>query len=480
MLGEHVGTVGTTLLLVGGFVAKAGAAGSVDPMMHMMRNLFTTTYTDGDACPAEDAACVASASCLACNDAYMAAFSGCAASLTSTFTCDDLAEAMCCAAEGCEDNEEFADIMGCINGDLGCGVIDIGDCAGGGSTAISGSDTTTDSTSTTETDCPTEISACNADSECVTCTQSYVDAVEGCFESATGSTCDDVEEAVCCAVDGCEDNEALNDLLACINAESTCSIDIGDCAADGSRAISGSGTTTYTDGTASDTTTETDGTASDTTTDTDGSASDTTTDTDGTASDTTTDTDGSASDTTTDTDGTASDTTTDTDGSASDTTTDTDGTASDTTTDTDGSASDTTTDTDGTASDTTTDTDGSASDTTTDTDGTASDTTTDTDGTASDTTTDTDGTASHTTTDTDGTASDTTTDTNGAAADDSDDTSDTIPFPVGGDEEDEEDSDADADAANNVFSAASAAAMGSSTAVWLIAAAAPGLWRRFQ
>ncbi|CAN0070118.1 unnamed protein product, partial [Ectocarpus sp. 12 AP-2014] len=258
MRGEHVGTVGTTLLLVGGFVAKPGAAGSVDPMMHMMRNLFTTTYTDGDACPDEDDACLASSSCLACNDAYMAAYSDCAASLTSTSTCDDLAEAMCCAAEGCEDNEEFADIMGCINGDLGCGVIDIGDCAGGGSPAISGSDTTTDSTSTTETDCPNEISACYADSECVTCTQSYVDAVEGCFESATGSTCDDVEDAVCCAVDGCEDNEALNDLLACINAESTCSIDIGDCAADGSRAISGSSTTTDTDDAVIDTTTETD------------------------------------------------------------------------------------------------------------------------------------------------------------------------------------------------------------------------------
>ena len=101
MRGEHVGKVGTTLLLVGGFVAKAGAAGSFDPMVHMMRNLFTTTYTDGDACPNEDDACVASASCLACNEAYMAAFSDCAASLTSTSTCDDLVDAMCCAVEGC-------------------------------------------------------------------------------------------------------------------------------------------------------------------------------------------------------------------------------------------------------------------------------------------------------------------------------------------------------------------------------------------
>ncbi|CAN0034105.1 unnamed protein product, partial [Ectocarpus sp. 4 AP-2014] len=151
-------------------------------------------------------------------------------------------------------------------------------------------------------------------------------------------------DAVCCAVDGCEDNEALNDLLACINAESTCSVDIGDCAADGSRGISDS------------------------------------------------------------------------------------------------------------------------------------DTTTDTDDAVIDTTTDTDGTASDTTTDTDGTASDAITDTDSAAADD---TSDAIPFPVGDDEEDDEDSDADADAANTESSATSAAAMGSSTAVWLIAAAAPSLWRRF-
>ncbi|CAM9620263.1 unnamed protein product [Ectocarpus sp. 13 AM-2016] len=159
---------------------------------------------------------------------------------------------MCCAVEGCEHNEEFTDIMGCIHADIGCGYIDLGDC----STAISGSDTTTDSTFTTETDCPTEISACKADSECVICTQSYVDAVEGCFDSAAASTCDDIEEAVCCAVDGCEDNEALNDLLVCINAESTCSIDNGDCAADGSRGISNSDTTTDTDGTAIDTTTD--------------------------------------------------------------------------------------------------------------------------------------------------------------------------------------------------------------------------------
>ncbi|CAN0253618.1 unnamed protein product [Ectocarpus sp. 8 AP-2014] len=33
---------------------------------------------------------------------------------------------------------------------------------------------------------------------------------------------------MCCAVDGCEDNDALNDLLGCLNGD-TCPIDIGDC-----------------------------------------------------------------------------------------------------------------------------------------------------------------------------------------------------------------------------------------------------------
>ncbi|CAB1105000.1 unnamed protein product [Ectocarpus sp. CCAP 1310/34] len=158
--------------------------------------------------------------------------------------------------------------------DTGCSV-DIGDCATAGSVAISGSDTTTDTdstgyltssatTSTTDTgfpidtttnstytsmttsECAIELEACKADGECIVCTQSYVDTMDGCFASATGSICDDLEGAVCCAVDGCEDIDALNDHLACINADSTCFIDIGDCAMDGSAAIFISDTTTDT------------------------------------------------------------------------------------------------------------------------------------------------------------------------------------------------------------------------------------------
>ncbi|CAN0470964.1 unnamed protein product [Ectocarpus sp. 12 AP-2014] len=242
MRGEHGGIVAKALLLVGGFVAKACAEGSNISMDHMMRQLYSSSAV----CADEADACIASTSCVSCDETYFENFDGCFASFSSASTCDDFVDALCCTVEGCEDNEEFADIMGCVYADLGCGVIDIGDCPGGGGATTSGSDTTTDSTSSSS-DCPTELTACNADDECIFCTQAYVDTVEGCFASATGSTCDDLEEAVCCAVDGCEDNVALNDLLACINSDSPCSVDIGDCASDGSRGISGSDTTTDTD-----------------------------------------------------------------------------------------------------------------------------------------------------------------------------------------------------------------------------------------
>ncbi|CAN0331713.1 unnamed protein product [Ectocarpus sp. 6 AP-2014] len=211
-------------------------------MDHMMRHLSSSSAV----CPDEVDACVASTSCLSCDETNVENFDGCFASFSSASTCDDFVDAMCCAVEGCEDNEEFADVVGCANADFGCGVIDIGDCPGGSGATTAGSDTTTDSTASSS-DCPAEVSACNVDNECILCTQSYVDTVEGCFASATVSTCDDLEEAVCCAVDGCEDNVALNDLLACDYADTGCSFDIGDCASDGSRAISGSDTTTDTD-----------------------------------------------------------------------------------------------------------------------------------------------------------------------------------------------------------------------------------------
>lgn len=111
MRGEHGGTVTKALLLVGGFVAKPGAEGSV-PMVHMTRHLQYSSYGYSSACPDEVGICTTSTSCLACYDAYVYAIDGCLASLTSTSTCDDLVDALCCAADGCHDNEEFADAMG--------------------------------------------------------------------------------------------------------------------------------------------------------------------------------------------------------------------------------------------------------------------------------------------------------------------------------------------------------------------------------
>ncbi|CAM9840936.1 unnamed protein product [Ectocarpus sp. 8 AP-2014] len=211
-------------------------------MDHMMRHLYSSSAV----CTEEADACDASTSCVSCDQTSFENFDGCFASFSSASTCDDFFDALCCTVEGCEDNEEFADGIGCLYADLGCGVIDIGDCPEGSGATTAGSDTTTDSTASSS-DCPTEFSACTADDECATCIQSYVDTAEGCYASATGSTCDDVAEADCCAVDGCEDNVAFNDLFACVYSDSTCSVDIGDCASDGSRAISGSDTTTDTD-----------------------------------------------------------------------------------------------------------------------------------------------------------------------------------------------------------------------------------------
>ncbi|CAM9951898.1 unnamed protein product [Ectocarpus sp. 12 AP-2014] len=226
----------------------------------------TDSTSSSSDCPTELQACNADDECIFCTQAYVDTVEGCFASATGS-TCDDLEEAVCCAVDGCEDNVALNDLLACINSDSPCSV-DIGDCASDGSRGISGSDTTTDTDSagylttptptpttdtiypsmtTSETECAIEVEACNDDTECVGCATSYAALVEGCLESAGGTTCDDLEGAVCCAVDGCEDNVALNDLLACANADTGCSFDLGDCASDGSRGISGSDTTTDTD-----------------------------------------------------------------------------------------------------------------------------------------------------------------------------------------------------------------------------------------
>ncbi|CAN0234008.1 unnamed protein product, partial [Ectocarpus fasciculatus] len=198
-----------------------------------MRHLDTSSTTE---CATELTACSENGECVDCVESYLVLFDGCFDTLSGS-TCDDLEGALCCAVDGCEDNEGLNNLLACANAGSACSV-DIGDCAADGYS---------DSMTTSETECATELTACNENGECVDCVESYLVLFDGCFDTLSGSTCDDLEGAVCCAVDGCEDNEGLNDLLACINADSPCSFDIGDCAADGSRAIPGSDTTTDTD-----------------------------------------------------------------------------------------------------------------------------------------------------------------------------------------------------------------------------------------
>lgn len=99
-------------LFCAGLVLRSDTASAVDPTVRLERRaLFTTTYTDGDECPDEDAACDADVTCLACKASHNDAFVDCVA-LMSSDTCDEYEEALCCAAEGCTDNEAYADLIG--------------------------------------------------------------------------------------------------------------------------------------------------------------------------------------------------------------------------------------------------------------------------------------------------------------------------------------------------------------------------------
>ncbi|CAM9332797.1 unnamed protein product [Ectocarpus sp. 8 AP-2014] len=239
---------------------------------------------------------------------------------TSSPTCEDFVEVVCCAIEqACSDNAEHMEFLGCAYGflfgyDTGC---DLADCSEDGSRAISGSDTSTESTSTmdtttpgfmggsdtsteststtdttasdgsdtsnehtfttyttpgffsdsgtttstTSTWCPNEYSACVEDSACAECYQSFWDSWLTCDTSvisvASSNGCDVLEDIACCAVDGCQGNELMVTYFDCaFAADSECAVEVGACAEDGSRAISGSDTST-------DSTSTTDTTASD-------------------------------------------------------------------------------------------------------------------------------------------------------------------------------------------------------------------------
>lgn len=62
-------------------------------------------------------------------------------------------------------------------------------------------------TSTSATECATEFQACNADSTCLACAEAYDAVSEACAESVTSTdACGVLEEIVCCASSGCENN----------------------------------------------------------------------------------------------------------------------------------------------------------------------------------------------------------------------------------------------------------------------------------
>ncbi|CAN0057616.1 unnamed protein product [Scytosiphon promiscuus] len=253
----RVGMVARALSLIAGLVVKSSAL-SVLPMEGNIQRVLSTSdltsSTASDICPSEAAACSADSTCMSCGVSYNAALEACTASLTSFSSCDDFQAALCCAVGDCSGNAAFEDYVDCTipSDDSSCG-LSVGDCSSGTLDSGSDSGTTTDPTSeslsttsnpttSSETDCPTEVAACGADAECVTCAGSYSDAVDGCFASLTSaSTCDDLEAAVCCAAEGCEDNVAFNALVACDVEEVNCGlIAVDECVADGSRAISGS------------------------------------------------------------------------------------------------------------------------------------------------------------------------------------------------------------------------------------------------
>ncbi|CAN0250161.1 unnamed protein product [Scytosiphon promiscuus] len=119
----------SALVLAAGLVVQVEMASALrQATVPTGRALFTSTTSDGDSCPDEDAACDEDVVCLACKASYTTSFGDCTASLSSP-TCDEYEEALCCASEGCTSNEAFVDFIGCVNESVGCGLLDMGECS---------------------------------------------------------------------------------------------------------------------------------------------------------------------------------------------------------------------------------------------------------------------------------------------------------------------------------------------------------------
>ncbi|CBJ31483.1 expressed unknown protein [Ectocarpus siliculosus] len=251
----------------------------------------TTTSTTSTWCPNEYLACVGDSACAECYQSFWDSWLTCDASVISVASsngCDVLEDIACCAVDGCQGNELMVAYFDCaFAADSECAV-EVGACAEDGNRAISGSDTSTESTSTTDTSapgvsggsdssytehtfttyttpgffsdsgtttsttstwCPNEYLACVEDSACADCYQSFWDSWLTCDTSvisvASSNGCDVLEDIACCAVDGCQGNELMVAYFDCaFAADSECAVEVGACAEDGSRAISGSDTST--------------------------------------------------------------------------------------------------------------------------------------------------------------------------------------------------------------------------------------------
>ncbi|CAN0089532.1 unnamed protein product [Ectocarpus sp. 4 AP-2014] len=233
----------------------------------------TTTSTTSTGCPTEELACVEDSACAEYFLSMWDSWVMCESSLvTSGDGCDRLEDRACCAIDGCEDNELLVAFFDCtFRIDTQC-IVEVADCAGDGSRAISGSDTITDTASASDTTttgnssvvfptttttsafssdsvsmtndtstCVAENDACTADPTYLACAGAILSSQEACqgsdFDSDT-ATCDEKQEANCCALEGgtnCENNALLGALYGRWR-----SLDLAHGLSDGSQGLHGS------------------------------------------------------------------------------------------------------------------------------------------------------------------------------------------------------------------------------------------------
>ncbi|CAN0445160.1 unnamed protein product [Pylaiella littoralis] len=93
---------------------------------------------------------------------------------------------------------------------------------------------------TSSSACNTEAEDCAGDSSCAVCLSEVADTAEACLAVLdSDSTCDDLDDALCCMIaaeDDCQTSSALEDFFGCFYT--SCTIDLSTCTSSGA-------TTTY-------------------------------------------------------------------------------------------------------------------------------------------------------------------------------------------------------------------------------------------